>query len=133
MKIVGSFIAGVLLLTTQSAMAAQVAKTAPKQLPLAKLTKSFHKLTKLGTRYNRPFAAMVYPGSLKSNVVRIARQNGWGNVVWKPDEDFKWTGKTTIVANGLPGIYEKLLSGFPVRAVFYKGNHVLVILPRDLK
>ena len=93
---------------------------------------------KLGKLYHdgssqRPITITLNQGSLKQNVERIARANGWSNLVWKPRHDYKWTGTTKITAYSLQGIYKKMLQHYPVQAVFYEGNHVLVIVPRDLQ
>lgn len=35
-----------------------------------------------------------YPGSLKKNIQRIAKEFGWHDVVWTPSYDYTWVGKT---------------------------------------
>ncbi|MCH9743799.1 MAG: toxin co-regulated pilus biosynthesis Q family protein [Gammaproteobacteria bacterium] len=77
-------------------------------------------------------AAVIYPGSLKNNITRIASGFGWDQVVWKLPSDYQWVGKTRIVAHNMQGIFQKLLSDYPVQAVFYRGNHILLIRPRTL-
>jgi len=76
---------------------------------------------------------VVYPGSLRVNVERIAGQYGWRHVVWSLPEDYRWVGKTRIAARGLSGILGKLLQDYPLQAQFYEGNHVLVIIPRTIQ
>lgn len=76
---------------------------------------------------------IVYPGSLQSNIRRIAGKYGWHRVVWALPEDYRWVGKTRISAQGLFGILEKLLKDYPLQAKFYEGNHVLVIIPRTIQ
>jgi hypothetical protein len=76
--------------------------------------------------------AVVHPGSLRLNIQRIADKYGWHRVVWMLPQDYRWLGETRIMAHGLPGILEKLLTSYPVQAEFYEGNHVLVIHPRTI-
>jgi hypothetical protein len=80
------------------------------------------------TSYN----AVMLPGSLKYNVVQIANQYGWNNVIWQIPDDYNWVGRTRIKANTLTGLFNKILSNYPLQAQFYQGNHVLVIAPRNL-
>ena len=75
----------------------------------------------------------LYPGSLKNNLVRIARAYGWKHIIWKSQEDYHWIGKIRVAANNLPDILRKLLKEYPLQADFYDGNHVLVIQPRTLQ
>ena len=75
----------------------------------------------------------VYPGSLRDNVERIAAGYGWSEVVWSAPYDFNWVGQTNIHANSLSGMLAQLLKDYPLQAVFYRGNHVLLITPRTLK
>ncbi len=77
--------------------------------------------------------SVVYPGSLKANIKRIARHFGWQRVVWNVPNDYRWVGVTRIRGKGLAGILRKLLNNYPVQAVFYRGNHVLLIRPRTLQ
>jgi hypothetical protein len=73
-----------------------------------------------------------YPGSLKENIQRIAKECGWNVVVWKTPYDYNWVGTTHFVDSYLPDILHKVLNGFPLQAVFYEGNHILVIVPRNI-
>jgi len=75
----------------------------------------------------------LYPGSLKNNITRIAAYYGWKNVVWSAPDDYNWVGTTRVRAANLQGILRKVLKDFPLQAVFYEGNHVLVITPRTLR
>ena len=77
--------------------------------------------------------AVIFPGSLKSNISRIAHDNGWDQVVWDIPSDYQWVGKTKIRAANLQGIFQKLLNDYPVQAIFYKGNHILLMRPRTLQ
>ena len=100
-----------------------------KHLPVPK-----HNVLFTSLKYHHHLShCIVYPGSLKSNVQRIAAAYGWHRMVWTLPEDYRWVGKTRITAQGLPGILGKLLKGYPLQAEFYKGNHVLVIIPRTFQ
>lgn len=72
----------------------------------------------------------MYAGSLKANITRLAKQNGWSNVVWNSDHDYSWVGNTRIPAQNLPGVLQKVLANYPLQATFYEGNHILVLAPR---
>lgn len=84
--------------------------------------RSYHTLT-----------ATVNPGSVKENIQRIAADWGWPQVVWNVPYDYRWVGTTQIRASSLAELLNTLLDGYPLQAVFYKGNHILVINPRILK
>jgi len=83
--------------------------------------------------YQLPITVTVYPGSLRYNVERIARENHWPTVAWRAPNDYQWVGKTRITSTSLAGVYVQLLAKYPVQAVFYDGNHVLAIYPRNIK
>lgn len=81
----------------------------------------------------RPIAQFTfYPGSLQKNIERIAKQFGWTDIIWQSDNDYAWAGKAKFVNNTLPDILGKVLRSYPLQAVFYQGNHVLVISPRNI-
>lgn len=71
--------------------------------------------------------------SLKNNILRIAKQFGWPQVIWKAPADYEWIGKTAIQGGSIQVIFSKLLADYPLQAVFYKGNHVLLIKSRTLR
>jgi hypothetical protein len=75
----------------------------------------------------------LYPGSLKSNIVRISRAYGWKHIIWTSGDDYHWIGKIRVAANNLPYILGKILKEYPLQADFYDGNHVLVIKPRTIQ
>lgn len=75
----------------------------------------------------------VYAGSLKANVIRLAREHGWRRVVWQDANDYRWVGTTRITSQSLTGLLGNILQNYPLQAVFYRGNHVLVIMPRTLR
>jgi hypothetical protein len=75
----------------------------------------------------------LYPGSLKSNLVRISRAYGWKHIIWTSQDDYHWIGKIRVAANNLPDILGKILKDYPLQADFYDGNHVLVIKPRTIQ
>lgn len=77
--------------------------------------------------------ATIFTGSLRSNIMRIAKQLGWPQVVWGVREDYQWVGTTKISGDDAMNIFAQLLKEYPVQAIFYKGNHVLVLIPRTLQ
>ena len=77
--------------------------------------------------------SMIYSGSLRTNITRIARAHGWKRVVWNVPNDYRWLGDTQLRAHNLPGILGQLLQDYPLQAIFYRGNHVLEIVPRTLR
>lgn len=74
---------------------------------------------------------VIYPGSLKTNVTHLANEFGWRQVIWNAKFDYQWTGTTRITANNLNEILTKILKRYPLQAVFYQGNHILAIEPRN--
>lgn len=80
-----------------------------------------------------PIKATVKPGTIRQNVERIARQYGWPRVVWEAEKNFRVVGYRNISAATLPEAMRSVLNGYPLQAVFYKANHVLVIKPRTIK
>ena len=77
--------------------------------------------------------AAIHSGSLKANILRIAKENGWEQVLWHVPSDYQWVGETKISAPTIEKIFKKLLADYPVQAIFYKGNHILLIQPRTLR
>ncbi len=73
---------------------------------------------------------VVYEGSLKNNVERILRENGWSNVVWKLPVDYRWVGTARITGPTLMSVMDTLLSSFPLEITFYYANHVVTITQR---
>lgn len=74
----------------------------------------------------------LYPGSLKENIQRLANQFGWTTVKWLAPYDYQWTGTTAVTATNLNQLLQKILPDFPLQAVFYQGNHILVIRARNI-
>ena len=72
-------------------------------------------------------------GSLQKNIQHIAQQFGWNEIIWKAKGDYRWIGKVKFVNTSLPDILNKVLQSYPLQAVFYQGNHVLVISPRNIE
>ena len=81
----------------------------------------------------RSVSVALESGSLRANIERIAAQNGWEHVVWDLKNDYHWVGAVRITAGSLQGIMAQALANYPVQAVFYQGNHVLLIQPRTLR
>lgn len=79
-------------------------------------------------RSNYSFA----PGSLKENIIHLAKQLGWPTVVWQLPYDYQWVGSTHFHKTNIKAILQSVLQNFPLQAVFYEGNHVLVIEPRNI-
>src|SRR5262245_1801776 len=55
---------------------------------------------------------IMYPGSLKNNIERLARNYCWYVVKWNADSDFNWAGSpagTTIRAGSLQDALRKIL------------------------
>ncbi|OGT52716.1 MAG: hypothetical protein A3F17_03385 [Gammaproteobacteria bacterium RIFCSPHIGHO2_12_FULL_41_15] len=71
-------------------------------------------------------------GSLKDNITHLAKQFGWRTVVWQPVYDYQWVGTARFTERNIKHILAHVLQNFPLQAVFYEGNHVLVIAPRNL-
>lgn len=103
----------------------------PKVSPLA-----LHTNKKSYLSHNKRHAEVryveIYTGSLKANVVRLARVYGWKQLIWLPTEDYHWIGSVRFSAQDLPSVLGKILEHYPLQANFYAGNHVLVIKPRTI-
>lgn len=91
-----------------------------------KKTKQYRKQSK----YSR---VMIYSGSLRKNIIRLAHHFGWLKVIWNVKNDYQWIGTLSLHGRSLPTILQHLLARYPLQANFYQGNHVLVIVPRTLK
>lgn len=74
--------------------------------------------------------AYLSEGSLKANVERIARDNGWSQVVWKLPNDYHWIGRARITGTTLQAVLNVLFQSYPLEATFYEGNHVLAVTSR---
>ena len=72
----------------------------------------------------------LVPGALRAQLTDIAQQWGWQQVVWRVPHDYQWYGHVQFKAKTLFALYSKLLAPYPIQAVFYQGNHVLVFVPR---
>ncbi len=103
----------------------------PKASLLALHTQIKHRATQ-HKKYTEAHFVAVYPGSLKANVLRLARVYGWKQFIWLPAEDYHWIGNVRINAKDLPSVLGKILENYPLQANFYAGNHVLVIKPRTI-
>jgi hypothetical protein len=78
-----------------------------------------------------PMSVTAYPGSLRNNIAHIAGRCGW-QTVWNPPYDYRWYGKTRISGMDLNDVFRKMLVNYPVQAIFYRGNRILAIEPRNL-
>lgn len=72
-------------------------------------------------------------GSLKANIERIAKENGWEKVAWNAPSDYNWTANTKIKDQSLVAVMKVILADYPLQAVFYQGNRVLVIQTRTVR
>jgi len=77
--------------------------------------------------------ATMKPGSLKTNIERIANENGWNKVVWNARDDYNWVTHTKIRGQNLAAVMVSILEGYPLQAIFYQGNRVLVIEARTMR
>lgn len=82
--------------------------------------------------YNASIAVALYPGSLKNNIDRIARENGW-KMVWNEENDYQWVTYTRIEKPSFAEVMKAILADYPLQGVFYEGNQVLVIQSRIIK
>ena len=94
---------------------------------------AIHHKKDIKTKQHRVRYVMLYPGSLKANIIRLARDTGWKHIIWQSDDDFHWIGKVRVAAKNLPDILNNILKDYPLQANFYTGNHVLVIIPRTIQ
>ncbi len=74
----------------------------------------------------------IKQGSLHDNIVNILHQSPWGELVWQAPVDYRFIGHEIIMASNIQDILKKLLSHYPLQAVFYNKNHVVVIRTRKL-
>lgn len=126
----------------KSSASASLCNSAPDCLvtttpaPVVKKVKPVKKSVK--TVCKKPFStsyvysAMLYQGSLRHNIIRIAHNYGWDTVVWTAPEDYLWSGYARVTGNSLQELFSKILIKYPLQAQFYSGNHVLAIVPRNL-
>ena len=120
------------MLTTTEKNAVKPVKKA--QAPMPRMSK-MSKLGPISRTYSprvRPVTVTMFPGSMRANITRIAKQHGWRTLVWNSVNDYSWVGKTTITAPRLTGVFTKILADYPLQANFFDGNHVLAITPRTL-
>lgn len=74
----------------------------------------------------------LHAGPLRPQLQDIAQQWGWSDMIWELPADYAWHGTTVFTAPTLPALCEQVLAPYPIQAVFYQGNHVLVFTPRRL-
>jgi hypothetical protein len=80
-----------------------------------------------------PIMVALVPGSLKANIIRISHQYGWHKVIWDSQYDYSWESYTKIRRNRLQDILSMILANYPLQAIFYTGNNIVVIKPRTLR
>lgn len=99
----------------------------PPVQPVVSTPKSYEAYAyKRSGRYSVP----VYSGSLRNNIKRILTRFGWKRLVWYPNYDFRWVGSVTMHGASVQDIIGQLLVDYPLQAVFYRGNRVVVIKTR---
>lgn len=92
--------------------------TAPKPLPAPYIC-------------THPVVLRLTTGSLKQNLIRnIRRYPEWSHVVWGLHSDYEWLGTVVIQACTLQAAVAKVLEPYPMTAVFYELNHVVLFEPR---
>ena len=84
------------------------------------------------TPSTRHVSITLNTGSLKSILTTVAKHYGWNIVVWQLPNDYQWIGHVTVQADNVPDLMRKILADFPVQAVFYQGNHVVVFKARSI-
>jgi len=112
----------VLFVFTQIAMANGGAPFLTRDLEPVKNQESFRLVT-----------VVMQPGSLRDNIERIAGDNGWTRVVWSNTKDYNWVGQTKVTGESFAAVMKKIIEDYPLQAVFYLGNHVLLIQPRTIQ
>ena len=131
--------------TTKTTRATKVTPTAAKKIRTVKVTPTTSraftikkmpiakKMPTAKMRYKpvKRFSATVRNGSLKLNLVRIVKKAGWKHVIWNIPNDYNWFGTATIKGADLTDVLSQLLKDYPVQAVFYQANRVVVIRPRN--
>jgi hypothetical protein len=98
----------------------------PKPLPIVSAAKIHESKSFVVT-------AVLTPGSLKANIERIAKENGWDTVVWNARDDFNWVAYAKVREQNLVAVMESIIDGYPLQAIFYQGNRVLVIEARTMR
>ena len=81
-------------------------------------------------KHPAPKQIVLFPGSLKTNVENIAQQYGWKRVIWDSPNDYRWVAYTKIKQTRVQDVMQVVLVNYPLQAIFYEGNHVLVIKSR---
>lgn len=112
------------------------AKSTAKKTCAKTVKKSTNIYSQASTYNSNPsptrYYALMMPGSLQQNIIRIGHHYGWQTVVWNAQDDYTWVGKATISSDSVQGILSKILVNYPLQAQFYQGNRVLAIVPRNL-
>ena len=103
-------------------------KTQETSVKTTTTTKTTHQVSHVP-----PEGITMYTGSLHANVERIARLYGWQEVVWDVPNDYEWVGNAYVSGHNATVVLQKVLKDYPLQAVFYQGNRVLLIQPRTLR
>ncbi len=76
-----------------------------------------------------PYHLTIYPGTLKSNLERLMKGNAYA-MLWLTKYDYPVIGKAIISGKTFNEALNKLLENYPVRATFYKQNHIMTVVER---
>lgn len=84
-----------------------------------------------------PVSSTIYqldlqPGTLQENIERINKLQGnpW-DIKWLAKNDYIVTGYPQVSGEDFYSAIGNLLQYYPLRAIFYKQNHVVAIVPRN--
>lgn len=91
---------------------------------------TFHVMPTPKASHARGRLIKLAPGSLRDNIQRIAKDYGWKQVVWALPEDYQWVGYARWRSDSIQHTLRQVLKDYPLQAVLYRGNHILVIRPR---
>ncbi len=106
-----------LILLAASAHAQFYSTTLPSSPPSSEATQQTIEIT-------------LEPGSLKDNLMRIAGKEGWGQIIWAPTYDYVWPTQTTFMVNDLESALSQILAPYPLKALVYPHDRVIVIQPK---
>lgn len=75
---------------------------------------------------------ILQEGRLEERIVTLAQKLGWTKVVWNNAFDYELIGTVRFKAASLQDALRQLLDDYPLQAVFYHKNRVIVIEARVL-
>jgi hypothetical protein len=74
----------------------------------------------------------MHTGPLRPQLQAMAKRWGWNHMVWNVQNDYQWYGEVVLRNRYIVPIMAEVLRRYPIQAVFYGGNHVLVMVPREV-